>query len=425
MPMTATALSRKPSLFTDLLAPVALAGRLFWRCWPQLLLITSVGAVARELLIEAAVETGLRNALLGMSVLSLVVLAKLVVIVMMFMVLRPHLPAVTALARKPGADAQPAQEKREGTLTLVAATLLPFFAYYAAWGFLGDTVREYSRMALARVPFGESANFLNLLTSDWLIGSIAACWILRFLFKNIHKRQSATIWPYLIVACDATWVFIGLYALGTWQDELLRWIGSGALFDSLPQFDGLQVQLVTPAYAAEQFVPIELRGRSLLDSLRSLFFYALLPLVWLVMTAIIYGYDVATKRPSSDVAGTPARWRKWLGDFVGHWISGYRSRYMPVLRCVGMALRAGLPTLVALIIGYRLIGWLGAWAWVGITRHIGSHDLTDWQLIFEPLVLLIGSPSDLNGGILLDPLRICLLAAVFERAVAATPANER
>jgi transposase InsO family protein len=34
---------------------------------------------------------------------------------------------------------------------VTAAAILPFFAYYAAWGFLGDTVREYSRLALQRV----------------------------------------------------------------------------------------------------------------------------------------------------------------------------------------------------------------------------------------------------------------------------------
>ena len=38
------------------------------------------------------------------------------------------------------------------------------------------------------------------------------------------------------------------------------------------------------------------------------------------------------------------------------------------------------------------------------------------------LAVFIGSPSDLDGGILLDAARIALLAAVLEHAVA-TPAD--
>ena len=64
-------------------------------------------------------------------------------------------------------------------LTVTAAVILPFFAYYAAWGFLGDTVREYSRLALERVPLGQGLRIFDLLQSSGLIAAILACWAVR------------------------------------------------------------------------------------------------------------------------------------------------------------------------------------------------------------------------------------------------------
>ena len=56
---------------------------------------------------------------------------------------------------------------------MITIALLPFFAYYAAWGFLGDTVRQYSRVTLDMAPFGESGNVLDVLDSRWLLLSVA------------------------------------------------------------------------------------------------------------------------------------------------------------------------------------------------------------------------------------------------------------
>ena len=64
------------------------------------------------------------------------------------------------------------------------------------------------------------------------------------------------------------------------------------------------------------------------------------------------------------------------------------------------------------------ISWAGAWTWYGLTRLIGAHDLGTWQIFADAISLFIGSPSELDGGILLDAVRVALLAAVLETAVA-------
>jgi low temperature requirement protein LtrA len=110
-------------------------------------------------------------------------------------------------------------------------------------------------------------------------------------------------------------------------------------------------------------------------------------------------------------------WRKWLRDFATHFLGGYRTRYRPVWNCLRLTLSAGLGTLLTFIVAYRALNWLGAWLWYGATRTLGPYDLDTWQIISSVTGLLIGSPSDLDGGILLDAVRIALLAAVLEYAV--------
>ena len=403
----------------DIVKPLALTAGLLARFWPLLLLIGSIGYIANDLLLNAAVGVGLRHPLGGMVVLSLVVLAKLLVLVTMFSVLRPALPSLAALRQESRGEG-PAPDERKASdhmLAVTAAAILPFFAYYAAWGFLGDTVREYSRLALARVPFGEKLNIFDLLSSSGLVASILACWAIRWFAKRMNARSRGPYWRLLIVAADASWIFISLYALSVWKNDFIAWIGAGALLEEL-SMGAKSFSLSIAAYAAESFTPVEFRQPGFFEQAQNLFFYALLPMIWLVMAAIINGYELSARPAPAPAASHAPTWRKWLRDFVRHFIGGYRSRYAPVWTCLKLTLSAGLATLLTFIIAWRAIGWLGAWAWVGLTRTIGAHDLVTWQMLADIIDVFIGSPSDLDGGILLDAVRIALLAAVLEYAVA-------
>ncbi|CAN7411269.1 hypothetical protein [Mesorhizobium sp. LjNodule214] len=54
-----------------------------------------------------------------------------------------------------------------------------------------------------------------------------------------------------------------------------------------------------------------------------------------------------------------------------------------------------------------------------MTRLIGPHDLDTWQVLSEGVSLLFGSPfQDSSTGILVEPLRICFLAAILETTFA-------
>jgi hypothetical protein len=397
----------------DIMSPLALTGRFLIACWPQLALICCVGLIAHDLLLQGAVAVGLRFPLGGMVVLSFVVLAKLATFVLMFVALRPQMPALASLRK--GTKEAAEQPEREPVLAITAAAILPFFAYYAAWGFLGDTIREYSRMAFSEEAFGSGADIFAILQSGGVVFAIAICWLIRFVVKRLNARASHPYWRLLIVATDATWVFIGLYALSVWKDQFIRWLGAGTI---LQQLSLSVLNPVSSAFAAEQFVPVEFRPLPIGDQLQNLFFYALLPMVWLVMAAIINGYELSAPAAPPPQPSRATTLGKWLKDFAAHFLGGYRSRYWPVWACLKLTLGTGLATLFTFIIAYQAISWSGAWIWYGLTRSIGAHDLGTWQVFADVISLFFGSPSELDGGILLDPIRIALLAAVLETAVA-------
>lgn len=406
------------AMLKDIGGLVALATRLFARFWPQLMLIAALGLIARAFLLEAAVSVGLKAPLGGMVVLSLVVLVKLLVVIGMFATLTPGLPALAALRGTAPAAAAPVPKgpATNQLLLITAAAILPFFAYYAAWGFLADTVREYSRLALDRVAFGERVQIFELLRSRSLIAVIAVCWLVRWFAKRANSRAPSSWLRFVIVAADASWIFIGLYALDKWKDDLIAWIGAGAVLEGLEASLAGFVQEARAAAAASD-VPVEFRKPDVFTVLQGLFFYALLPLIWLVLTAIIYGYDLSAKPAALPSPSRATTLRKWFHDFLAHFLGGYRSRYRPVWTCLGRLLGAGLGALLAFIVLYRAMGWLTAWAWYGTTHFLGPYAFETWQRIGNILSVLVGSPVELDGGILFDPIRIVLLAAMLEFAV--------
>jgi hypothetical protein len=287
--------------------------------------------------------------------LALLVLAKLVVTVLMFVALRPYLPALSALqiaGASPQADGpQPAGAR--AVAGLLAVAILPFFAYYAAWGFLGDTVREYSLLALSMAPFGESAVILDVPDSRWLFAAILGFWALRRFAKWMKERGARPFWQFVIVLCDTNWIFIGLFVLSRWKDAFWAWIASGGPMPWLIWLRDTLTTLVGKAQAAT-IQPVELAAPPLATTLQNLLLYALLPLVWLLMTAVIYGYDVKQTVPLAQhrrVAAALSRYSalpKFLRDFIDHFVAGYRSRYLPVVNTVRLAFGASLPVLIAL-----------------------------------------------------------------------------
>ncbi|WP_245441966.1 hypothetical protein [Mesorhizobium hawassense] len=274
--------------------PLALTLKLWWRFWPQLVAIVLLGIMFGDLFMQVAARIALLNHMAGLALLTLVALTQLIVTVALFQTLLPALPSVRAAQQAAQGESETGPRSGSARLArMVSVALLPFFAYYAAWGFLGDTVRQYSRVTLDMAPFGEGAgNVLDVLDSRWLIVSVVISWLIRRLATAMQKRgASRSFWQIVVVICETNWIFIGLYVISRWKDEAVGWIMSRNIFSVLQAAADGATHPVTSAFAAPM-VPVEVSSIDTATKLMNLFFYMLLPVIWLVLAALIYGYDV-------------------------------------------------------------------------------------------------------------------------------------
>ncbi len=408
--------------FKTALHQLRLTASLVWRFWPQLAALWLLGFIGNLLLNEFAAMIGRWSSLAGLSVLALVVLLKLVVIMALFETVRRGLPALNAASHGLTDRLETTTEVETPPppgdfVSALALSLVPFFAFYTAWGFLADTVRDYSKLSLSLFLAGESAGLLDVSRGKWLIIPVIVAWVVRRFAKTMHKRSQAPIWPILIVVCEANWAFIGLFVLSEWQDEIRAW------FSHIPESIGTLVSLLSPVTdaIAQRDVPIppEFASPPITAQLVSLFFYALYPVVWLTLAAVVYGYDIDSVRMPGEgrLARAVSRWEalpKSVRDFISHFIAGTVKRYRALAEGIGLALNSGIGSILVAIIGYRLLDWGSAWSWYWLTQLIGPHDLPLWQVIAQTISPFIGTPSDPGDGLLITPIKICLLAATLE-----------
>ena len=400
-------------MFTLPLALVRETFRLWRRHWPPLVALVLAGYVADAWLMRGIVEVGIRNHVAGLTLLAPLVVVQLVVVVAMFHVLRPSLPSLTQPLAAPAEATAPADR----FTAVLALALVPFFAYYAAWGFLGETIREYSLAGLERDPFGQNGGLLDTGKSWGLVVSVAASWLVRRYAKAREARKHSPWWQGLIVVCEANWAFIGLFVVTRWKDVATKWLESRVVWQYVGGAD--------PAadVAAPVLAPTVLDALS--NAAQGLFLAALLPIVWLALTALIFGRDLSEKallatdkrleRVVTGYDALPAIVRRFGDDVV----KGYRSRYVPVANSVRLTLHAGLPLLATFCVAYRGLEWLSAYAWIGVTQLVGPQPLDLWRPLGDALALLVGGPLRTTASLVFEPLRICLLAATLELGVAA------
>lgn len=150
-----------------------------------------------------------------------------------------------------------------------------------------------------------------------------------------------------------------------------------------------------------------------------------MPLVWLAITALVYGMDLRRRRrldPAEARLRLAARryrhldlvWRRVIEKVSGGWT----SKGVPILNSIRLVLRAGLPALLVLCVGWQLLAFVDAHAWRIAVDLIGAHEWRQWQVFGSPVSLLFNGPLSLRPALFTELLRIVLLAATFDRAMA-------
>ena len=412
---------------------IGLSLSLFWRYGAVLMAIWAGGTLLDQILLRIAVEIGFFNRLLGLFAIAPVILLQLLIWVAMFLILRDGMPRMRwrRARRDRAADQKTAGDPTEGGVFAVTllAVLIPFYAYYAGWGFLGDTLRSYSQVfynaQMARMDFTQSElppTALEVSQTGWAILAVVLIWVIRRFAKAMQGRGKTGFWPMLVVACEAAWALLGLYVIGSWKDGFAGWLAT------LPRPGDVLDRIIPAAAAAVTDAaarPVDWAPAwQVWPLLQSLFWYALLPLVWFNLGAIVYGHDlhgvgVQTRR----MAGLAIdRWKalpRPVTDFIGHFWMGVVKRWNAVANGVMLAASAGVALTASVLVLWRLVDWLGNWAWIGLARLIGPQDMLTWQVVSVPLNSLFNAPGAPAGGLLVSPLQVCILAAGLELALRA------
>ncbi|MFI6321881.1 hypothetical protein ACIBG8_30405 [Nonomuraea sp. NPDC050556] len=353
----------------------------------------TAGRVVHDLVLLCAVYVGDvagPRKYLGFAVMSLAVLATLAAYVAMLRVLTPQ--TVDGAAEGQGRD-------RLGAV--IAHTLLPFIAFYGAWGLFAGDVQQYS--ILAQELFGVQ-QIKNLEFDPLVVTSAiaAAAFGVRVAFEKAYERTRKALLGLLTTVFESMWMFFAVVSVEVFISARVDWVTSRAAWVGARDAVGA---VLGPVGDAVGLVLPEPK-----DAL-------LMPLIWLTIAAVVYGRQmdsdaaaVSSARAERVWNGVPAPVRN-AAEFVSR---DLRGKYTPMLNGVRLVLRAGPIFFLGFCLCYVVLTVARDWAFIGVTRLAGPHD-ADWWTVWH-------GPIKFGVTAVYEVLRISLLAAAFQLLAQAAPA---
>jgi hypothetical protein len=408
-----------------LLTTVGRAGVLFGKAWPRLLAVFLVAQLAHRGLQWVAVQAGARAEAAGIAVLALLVVVSLAMYVTMFLVLRGELPfhrrAVAEGMLAPD-GVEPGCEHR--ALDALAAALLPFLAFYAAYKFLQNEALDYEYQLAVHKVNETAATILGGGTvpqpseglqslSTWLfVGLGVTAYLLRFAFKRWRKEKEGPVRKLFVTYLEALWIFVVAYQATsvipppmTWLKErqVWQWLHDGYTWVLDHVLGVNQVREVWDAVTG-----------FLSAGIADLWDAAVLPLMWITMTAIIYGRVVRKlDKPRWRFDRITHRWQQTprivrvAGNSV---MADWKDRWTPVLEAFRLVVRSGLRPMLGYFLAWAVVTFAASGVWIALKVWVlGPHTLQFWQVIDEPLNLV-------TDGLKII-LQVSLLAAAYDRMI--------
>ena len=408
-----------------LLTTVGRAGVLFGKAWPRLFAVFLVAQLAHRGLQWVAVQAGARAEAAGIAVLALLVVVSLAMYVGMFLVLRGELPfhrrAVAEGTLAPD-GMEPGNEHKP--LDALAAALLPFLAFYAAYKFLQNEALDYEYQLAVHKVNETAATVLNggavpqpseglQSLSTWLfLGLGVTAYLLRFVFKKWKKEKEGPVRKLFVTYLEALWIFVVVYQATsvipppkTWLKERVvwQWLHDGYtwVLDHVLGVD--QVRAVWDAVTG--FVAA---------GIGDLWDAAVLPLMWITMTAVIYGRVVQKlDAPRWRFDRITHRWQQTprivriAGNSV---VSDWKDRWIPVANAFRLVVRSGLRPMLGYFLAWAVVTFAASAVWIALKLWVlGPHTLQFWLVIDEPLNLI-------TDGLKIS-LQVSLLAAAYDRMI--------
>ncbi|TCC04480.1 hypothetical protein E0H45_34095 [Kribbella soli] len=384
-----------------------------------------VAQLAHRGLQWVAVQAGARAEAAGIAVLALLVVVSLAMYVTMFLVLRGELPfhrrAVAEGMLAPD-GVEPGREHR--ALDALAAALLPFLAFYAAYKFLQNEALDYEyQLAVHKVnetvatvlgggTVPQPSEGLQSLSTWLFLGLGVTAYLLRFAFKKWRKDKEGPVRKLFVTYLEALWIFVVAYQATsvipppmTWLKErqVWQWLHDGYTWVLDHVLGVNQVREVWDAVTG-----------FLTAGIADLWDAAVLPLMWITMTAIIYGRVVQKlDKPRWRFDRITHRWQQTprivrvAGNSV---MADWKDRWTPVLEAFRLVIRSGLRPMLGYFLAWAVVTFAASAVWIALKVWVlGPHTLQFWMVIDEPLNLI-------TDGLKIM-LQVSLLAAAYDRMI--------
>ena len=397
-----------------MIAALRVAGTLLWRHWPSLLALYLAGTLGRYVAIEVAGFVGAYSAIAGALLFPLAILSRLVALVAMLLVLRDGMVQLGVIAPIP----QDRAARRRAFTDALLAGILPFVAFYAAWGYLREDAAAYfSRLLevntglIAAEVFGGEERAGDAAVGELSLGPvtiaiIVAAFVARWLWKRY--RSSVPKWfAAFAVYLEVLWVYLSVTLIAGALTIVSGWVQSR---------QGIVWLGDLREWVGEQLVPVAWIWDGVEWFLGEVGGIVLLPIAWLTIAGVIYGQAVAPQtarlgggvviRARARFDTLPSRLRARLLDL---W-SDLVSRFQPIGRALLLMWRAGPVLIGSYILLFTILLGFDTLLEVGITRLIGPEELAGFWMVNASLIFLV-------VPLVIEPLRIVLVASAYDAVI--------
>lgn len=365
-------------------------GRVLVRHWPALIAWYLGGAVLHRLLVQLAGFVGGHTTLGGLLLLPLAVAATLVAYVAMYLTVRPSLPHV-------------ARSTASGIREFggaILGSILPFFAFYSAWGMLNADLTEFANIASAIAISNAGFDFDQIGDRGGLVsvgvlpvGVLAIALAARLLLSKYADRLP--LWTSALAAyAEVLWTFMLFTLVGQWWADVQEWL-AGSVGMSWLQGIG--------DWFGMNIAPVAVLWEGILWLIGVLAAVLLVPAAWLAVAGVIYGttFDSAPSavhRRLAALRGTAATLSRTL-----------LQRFESLWAAVAVIWRGGPVLFGALVLVYALWVLAERFGTRGVLQLIGGHETWFWSA-FLPLVTV-------GIAAIAEPLRVAIVATAYDAII--------
>lgn len=405
------------------------AGRVLWAHWPALLVIYLLGQAVRGAALWAAVVVSGWNPTAGAFLVPFAPLATLSALILSLRAVSPSLRYATfdPAATSAGATAGRGGLVRE-RLALLASTLVPFLAVYAAQGYLAEDQFAFVNEAVADEFLNNADFWLSGGTLDagraavadgwWFAALVAVALVLRRLLDRFGMPARGTGWGLLAAYVEVAWVTLLATGFATQLDQWRAWVEQrrfvAAVHDGWLAATSVLGPLADPVRDAVSWLWAALGD---VDSL------VVVPLAWLTVGAVVYGRsltradaldasDPRVERWRARVARVPAPVRRAGTEVLG----GVWDRFRGLASGIRTLALAGLVPMLLFCLVFAVAGQAEVLTAVLLQRAIGPQD-PNTMVAFVPYV-------GLASRAVYTVLLVALLAAAVDRVMQRTGRTE-